>query len=279
MIHFNNYSFYYKSQFPLLKDLNFELEKGKVYGLFGKNGCGKSTLLHSILGLNFPRKGTVTSLGFLPKKRDPNYLNKVSFLPDRVYIPKMSIKNYIKTYGVYYPNFSEEQFYKHMSDFNISVDDKPYKMSFGQQKKLMIAFALACNTPILIMDEPTNGLDIPSKKQFRKIVASAISEDSIVVISTHNARDLERMLDHVLLINNGSLLVNHSIFEITKKLNFGFYESKPSEVDFLLYEQVIGGYQTIAKNNDNQESDFDMELFFNTCIAQPQKIQQILKNK
>ena len=276
MITFENYSFYYKKNVPLFQSLSFELEKGKIYGLFGKNGCGKSTLLHSIVGLNFPKEGSIEALGVSPRKRNPNYLSQISFLSDKIYVPKMSIVNYIKVYGSYYPNFSENQFYKYLSDFEVPLTNKPEKMSFGQQKKFMIAFNLACNTPILLMDEPTNGLDIPSKKQFRKIVASAISSDTIVIISTHSARDLEKMFDHVLLIDQGELLVNKGVFEITNKLCFNFYDSKPKDLSFLISEQVIGGYQTIEKNKDGEDSDLDMELFFNACIANPESIKQIL---
>jgi len=278
MIEFNNYSFYYKKGQPLFKGLNFELEKGKVYGLFGKNGCGKTTLLHSMVGLNFPKEGNIESLGASPKKRDPNYLNQISFLSDNIYIPKMSIKNYMKVYGAYYPNFSENQFYKYLSDFEVPLTNKPEKMSFGQQKKFMIAFVLACNTPLLLMDEPTNGLDISSKKKFRKIVASAISRDTIVIISTHSARDLEKMFDHVLLIDQGELIVNKEVFEITNKLSFNFYDFKPNSQNCLISEQTVGGYQTIEKNNNQEQSNFDMELFFNACISNPKAIKQILNS-
>lgn len=276
MIRFNNYSFYYKKKDPLFVDLNFELEKGKVYGLFGKNGCGKSTLLHSVVGLNFPKGGSVESLSFEPKKRNPNYLRQISFLADKVYLPKISLKNYVKVYGVYYPNFSEEQFHEYLSVFDVSIEGKPDKMSFGQQKKFMIAFTLACNSPLILLDEPTNGLDIPSKKQFRKIVASAISEDTTVIISTHNARDLEKMFDHVLLIHENEMMVNESIYDISKKLSFDFSELKPSEDSCLAYDQVAGGYQVLSKNKGREASDFDMELFFNTCISKPSEIKKIL---
>jgi len=278
MIRFNNYSFYYKKKQPLFQDLNFELEKGKVYGLFGKNGSGKTTLLHSITGLNFPKEGQILVEGVQPKKRNPNYLNQIYFLPDNIAFPRVSINNYIEMYGSYYPKFSKTQFEECISQFEIPLDTKPYKMSFGQQKKLMIAFALSCNTPLLIMDEPTNGLDIPSKKQFRKIMASVVSEETIVVISTHSVRDLKDMFDHVLLIHEGDLTVNKSIYDISKKLSFNYYDSKPVDIPFLACEPLAGGYQTIEKNTNNEVSEFDIELFFNTAITRTEEIKTILNS-
>ena len=280
MIYFKDYSFYYSKKKVLFENLNFELPKGKIYGLFGENGSGKTTLLNSITGLNFPKKGSISVDGESPKDRRPVFLQNQYYVPDTIMLPKISAVNFVKIYSSYYPNFSNSDFEKYLKELHIDQVIKPYKSSFGQQKKFILAFALACNTPFLIMDEPTNGLDIPSKNQFRKIIASKMNADKTIIISTHQAKDLEQLIDHVLILNNNQLVVNEDAYEITKKLAFNFYSSKPIDTsNCITMDETIGGYKVIEKNTTGEETNIDIEQLVSASFSNPEALYQHLNFK
>ncbi|MFT5819041.1 MAG: ABC-2 type transport system ATP-binding protein [Crocinitomix sp.] len=266
MIAFNNFNFAYHKKFPLYVDLNLELSPGKIYGLFGKNGAGKSTLLKNITGLNRPTTGTVTVNEKTPYKRKPSFLNDIFLIPEEVYIPAISQANYIKTYGSFYPNFSRKQFLSHLDELDVPETKNLTKLSFGQQKKFVISFALACNTSVLIMDEPTNGLDIPSKSEFRKLMAKTMNDDKVYIISTHQVRDLDNILDHILIVNAGQIVLDASIYDISKKIAFNFYMNAPEELETIAIDETIGGYSVMEKNTLDEETTINLEQLFNTTI-------------
>lgn len=272
MIAFNNFNFAYHRKFPLYVDLNLELTPGKVYGLFGKNGAGKSTLLKNITGLNRPNTGTIKVNDKTPHKRKPSFLNDIFLIPEEVYIPAISRENYIKTYGSFYPKFSREQFLVYLQELDVPETKNLTKLSFGQQKKFIISFALACNTSVLIMDEPTNGLDIPSKSEFRKLMAKTMNNDKIYIISTHQVRDLDHILDHILVVNAGQLVLDESVYEISKKIAFNFYTNPPEEGTFIAVNETIGGYSVLEKNTMDEETSINLEQLFNTAIINPKAI-------
>ena len=198
-------------------------------------------------------------------------------IPEEVYIPSISSKNFIKTYGSFYPNFSVEQFEQNILELEVPQTKNLRKLSFGQQKKFIISFGLACNTEVLVMDEPTNGLDIPSKSQFRKLMAKSISAEKIFIISTHQVRDLDNILDHIIVVNNGGLILDASIREIEDKLAFNFYQTRP-ENETLAIDEMIGGFAVIERNIDKQESHINLEQLFNTAIIKTEEIKNIFNN-
>lgn len=276
MIQFNQFNFAYHRKFPLYVDLNISLTQGKIYGLFGKNGAGKSTLLKNITGLNRPKSGTVTVNGMTPHYRQPQFLNDIFVIPEEVYIPSISPENYIKTYGAYYPKFSESEFKANLEQFDVPKTKNLTRLSFGQQKKFIIAFALACNTSILIMDEPTNGLDIPSKSEFRKLMAKSISDEKIFIISTHQVRDLDHILDHILIINAGRVIIDASIAAITEKIAFNFYTNPPLSTESVIaMEEIIGGYAVMEHNTEGDETSINLEQLFNTAVMKTPEIHSI----
>ena len=201
MIEVQNLSFGYKKRKLLYKNLNLKLEAGSIYGLLGKNGAGKSTLLKNFIGLLFPKGGKISVNGYEPKKRWPSFLETIYFIPEEVYVPALTVEGYKKLFSPFYPAFNEEQFYNYLEHLDVKDKGKLNGLSFGQQKKFIIAFALACNTKVLLLDEPTNGLDIPSKIKFRKLIASILTDDKIIFISTHQIRDLDNLIDRVIIVD------------------------------------------------------------------------------
>ena len=212
MIEVNNISFKYAGQKDLVFDgFSLELKQDNIYGLLGKNGTGKSTLLYLISGLLRPKKGSVSFDGIETKFRKPETLSEIFIVPEEFDLPAMSLDDYVKINRPFYPLFSTQVLEACLKDFELTSDVKLNALSMGQKKKVFMAFALATNTKVLLMDEPTNGLDIPSKSQFRKVVAQYMSGDRTLIISTHQVHDVESLLDHILILSPQKLLLNASV--------------------------------------------------------------------
>ena len=273
MVSIRNLSFGYKKNKPIFENLNLHLEAGSIYGLLGKNGAGKSTLLYNMMGLVFPDSGSIDILGYEPKKRKPSFLSEVFFVPAEFALPAISVQKYLQLYTPFYPNFSETDFYNYLIEFEISNGAKLNGMSHGEQKKMIIAFGLAANSRLLLMDEPTNGLDIPSKSKFRKLVASYISEEKLVIISTHQVRDLDNLIDQVIILKENEVILKSSIEEISRKLSFGVFEKK--SLNILFGEETIGGKMGVIKNETDDESKVNLEHLFGTAMNEPKLIKEI----
>ena len=277
MITIKNLTFGYSKQRMLFKDLDLSLQEGHIYGLLGKNGTGKTTLLKIITGLCFPQGGEVSTMDYPAPLRQAGMLENLFFLTEEIFIPHLKIKDYVKAKAPFYKHFNLEQFNEYLSLFDMdNQNDYLTKMSLGQKKKVMICFALACNTPVLIMDEPTNGLDIPSKSTFRKILAMAADEGKTIVISTHQVRDLHSLIDAVIILEQGKILLNADIDTIARQLLFKVNEDNNiNEADILYKEESLKGDVVVAINKEHQESKVDIELLFNAVMNHPQKINEI----
>ena len=274
MVNISNLTFSYGKQ-KLFDNISLELKTGRIYGLLGKNGSGKSTLLKSIIGLVFPKSGTCEVNGLASKNRNPKFLQEVFFLPEDVYLPPVTAQQYGVSTGCFYPKFDSNHYFKLLHLFNINDAKKITDLSFGQQKKVMIAFGIATNTSLLIMDEPTNGLDIPSKNQFRKVIASSLSENRCIVISTHQVRDLDDLIDTILILNERQIMLNKSIDEISETVSFGF-KSSLDEND-IYSEESIQGLNTISIKTEPDFSKVDTELLFNAIVNGNKAVVNILK--
>lgn len=253
--------------------LSLQLQPGHIYGLLGKNGTGKSTLLRNIAGLLFPDQGSINVMGFTPGKRQPAFLQEVFMVPEEFYLPNIPLQQLVNSLSPFYPRFNQQQFDKYIQEFEIPVDNKLESMSYGQKKKVLISFGLACNTSLLLMDEPTNGLDIMSKSQFRKVMAGAIDENKCVIISTHQVKDLENLIDRITIIDEGTILFDQTIEAIARKLSFRI-SFDHEEVKHALYsESSLRGSAIITKNTDGEESRIDLELLYKAIVTNRQPIQ------
>lgn len=266
MIKIENLSFHYKKKAALFNNLTLEVDNGHIVGLLGKNGAGKSTLLNLISGLNHPQKGNIMVNGYNPVERNPNLLAEIYFVPEEFSFPHVSINTYIRAYDSFYPSFDYEKLKGILKEFELNGSANLNKLSHGQRKKFLIAFALASNCKILILDEPTNGLDIPSKSQFRKILVSSVTDEQLVLISTHQVKDIDTIIDKVVVLENGNIIYNEATNDITRKLYFDTVSSL-SEVDCLLYhENCPTGHKIIRTAANSEESGIDLELLFNAVI-------------
>ena len=272
MITIDNLGFSYGEDI-VLKDITMRLEDGRIYGLLGENGVGKTTLLTLLSGLKKPKAGRIEIDGQHPFDRNPSLLSEIFYLSDEVAEANMTAMDYARNYGKFWTNFSLGKFVEIMGVFEIRPGQKMNQMSFGQLKKTHIAFALACNTKYLFMDEPTNGLDIPSKAQFRKALMKYTGEDSTVLISTHQVRDLENVIDPIIILDKQQVLLNASIQEISEKLYFDYStELKP---EALYCEMIPGGNIQVLLNTGNEDSKVNIEALFNTVHKHKELIQSI----
>ena len=273
MIKVENLSFTYpKSKHMVLHDFSFSLEAGRVYGLLGRNGAGKSTLLYLITGLLTPKKGKIMYHDINVRSRLPMTLQDMFLVPEEFELPSISLKKYIDLNAPFYPNFSKEDMYKYLHCFEMDMDVNLGALSMGQKKKVFMRFALATNTSLLLMDEPTNGLDIPGKSQFRKFMASGMTDNKTIVISTHQIRDIDKMLDSVMIMDESRVLLNESTVHICEKLCFKESDDR-SLIDKALFAvPSLHGNSLLLLNEHNEDSDINIELLFNAILAQPQKI-------
>ncbi|MGN0234398.1 MAG: ATP-binding cassette domain-containing protein [Bacteroidaceae bacterium] len=239
MIDINNVTFEYRKGKPVLKDFSMSFPQGGVYGLLGKNGTGKSTLLYLISGLLCPQHGEVRVDGMLSSNRQPELLREIFLVPEEYDLPAVSLQSYTRALKPFYPRFSDELLRKCIEGFELDMDMQLGALSMGQKKKVYMCVALATGTRVLLMDEPTNGLDILSKSQFRKVVVQSMDEDKTVLLSTHQVHDVERLLDHVTIINNNHVLLHDPLNE----------DDGPVDLEKLFVETVEGARMS---GHDNQ---------------------------
>lgn len=259
----------------VLKNITMNLEEGRIYGLLGENGVGKTTLLTLLCGLKKPQLGTIDTDGKNPYDRQPSFLSEQYFLSDEVAAVNMKAVDYARNYGKFWERFDMDKFIEIMEVLETAPQQKMNKMSFGQLKKTYISFALACNTKYLFMDEPTNGLDIPSKAQFRKAMMKYTREDAVILISTHQVRDLENIIDPIIILDKQDVLLNASVEKIADRLYFDYSNEKR---DGALYSEMTpGGSIQVFRNTDGEESKVNLEALFNTVHAHKELTKDIFK--
>ena len=266
MINIKNLSFHYKKKSPLFNDFSLTLENGRIVGLLGKNGAGKSTLLNLIAGLCQPKQGSIAVNGFRPFDRNPNLLADIYMVPEEFAFPSINISCYIKAFGALYPKFDNAKMLNILSEFELDLSNKLNKLSHGQRKKFLIAFALSTNSNVLVLDEPTNGLDIPSKSQFRKILVSSVTDEQLVLISTHQVKDLDTIIDKVVVIDNGTIIYAENTEDITQNLFFETVATLAGKENILHHEHCPMGHKIIVPATTAEESSVDLELLFNAII-------------
>lgn len=280
MLQINDLTFSYRrhSQ-PVLEKFDMSLESGGIYGLLGPNGAGKSTLLYLIAGALKPDSGNVMFKEINTRRRLPMTLNDIFLVPEEFTLPAVSLDKFLKINAPLYPRFSFEDMKRNLSMFDLDTDLRLDALSMGQKKKVFMCFALSCNTSLLLMDEPTNGLDIPGKSSFRRFVAESMNDDRIFIISTHQVRDIELLLDHVIVMNNRRVLLNKKIVDILRQLRF-IHGATPEQIKDAIYSMpTLGGMSVImpADGNEDDETELDLEMLFDYALNNPVSLNAFLK--
>ncbi len=275
MLSIKNISFSYnKRSGELFHDFSLELNAGNVYGLLGKNGAGKSTLIYLMTGLLTPKSGEALLDGVNVRKRLPKTMSDIFLVPEEFELPRLSLKQYVDINAPFYPNFSKEDMQRYLDIFEMGddMDVKLHSLSMGQKKKVFMAFAFAANTRVLIMDEPTNGLDIPSKSQFRKLVTTGMTDDKLMLISTHQVRDISDILDHVTIIDQSRVLLNTSFADVMNKV--AFRPLREGDQPLFVLQSPYGPLGAVPAE-EGEETKVDLEMLFNATLQNPAAINQL----
>lgn len=280
MLTVNNLTFSYGKK-PLFENLSLEVPEGSICGLLGLNGAGKSTLLYLMSGLLFPREGEVLFNDEDVAKRLPSTLGNMFIVPEEFELPSMTLANYMKINSPFYPKFDTEKLRRSLEAFDMKIMDVNLQtLSMGQKKKAFLSFALATNVDLLIMDEPTNGLDIPSKSQFRKAVAQSMTDSQTILISTHQIRDIESMLDHLIMLDQSEVLLDCRVADVTDKLTFANYPMAQTPTDALFTQPSAIGCQAVTiRKGDEESGEINVEMLFNAALAHRDKIRSLFAKK
>lgn len=271
MIQVNDITYSYgRRKKPVLERFSLTLEADSVYGLLGKNGTGKSTLLYLMSGLLRPQSGEVRVDGQDVARRRPEVLQEIFLVPEEFDLPAVTMDRYVSLNRPFYPRFSQEVLEECLADFDLPADLHLGELSMGQKKKAFMCFALAANTRYLFMDEPTNGLDIPSKSEFRRVVSRHMAADRTLVISTHQARDIDMLLDHVAIINGTRLLLNAATADICARFRFEERQAGSPVDDALFVQPSLQGNAVVCPNTGDDDTPLDLELLFNAVLSRPE---------
>lgn len=271
MIDLQNVSFGYGRKGRLFTDFTLHLDAGHVYGLLGSNGVGKTTLLKMLCGLLSPSKGRIEVLGENPARRRASLYGRIFVVPEEFDLPAVKFRTFVRTTAPLYPDFSHEMLAHAVEVMEVDMDSRLTALSMGQRKRALLAFALACNVRLLIMDEPTNGLDIPAKAAFRRLVSEYAAGGRTVIVSTHQVRDVEMLIDEVVILDRRGVLLHESLSRVAQRLTFGSVE----KAEAVYAEESLQGTVGVAQNLSDTESRIDLELLFEAAVHDPERLQRI----
>lgn len=264
MIEAKNLSFHYQgSRHQVFSGFNLTLGEGKVHGLLGRNGTGKSTLLYLIAGLLAPCEGSVTFDGKESCRRSPSMLSQLFLVPEEYAMPQMSFRQFAAQMRAFYPTFNDDLLARCLRDFEMPAEPNLRELSMGQKKKVYMSFAIAAGTRLLMMDEPTNGLDIPSRSLFRKVVANYMDDSRTLIISTHQVHDVETLLDHVSIIDGSRVLLDDDMGALADKYDFKLIQPQDDTEDVLYTEPSLQGNMAILSHQQDEQTQVNLELLFN----------------
>jgi ABC-2 type transport system ATP-binding protein len=272
MITIEELNFWYLKQNRVFEKLNLHLEAGHIYGLMGKNGAGKTTLLKLVCGLSFPKSGVIRLDGRIPGKRAPGFLKDIFFVPEEISFPSVILKKFVEIHAGFYPAFDPDRFNEALERFAVDGNRNCDELSYGQKKKAIIAFALAAGTRYIFLDEPTSGLDIPSKAALRSMLAETFSGDKTIILSTHMVRDLESLIDRVIILDNRRMILNRSLDQVSRKLTFSHSSPETSVGEILYSFKGELGPTIISLNPEGLEGKVELEALFTACINIPDRI-------
>lgn len=283
MIDVDNIRYKYGAHKPyVLKNFSMNISEPGVYGLLGPNGAGKSTLLYLITGVLRATQGEVKLMGHDSGKRYAEVLSRVFMVPEEVALPSIKLGRYTALMARLYPQFNQLLLADCLQMFGMDADDIDLGgLSMGQKKKVIISLAIASGTPLLLMDEPTNGLDIQAKAVFRQIIAKYVSEERVLVISTHQVRDLECLLDHIMIMSSQRVLLNTRIYDIQQRLRFEHNVGAAEAADALVTLPTAAGADAMYVNDDPEAdlTDVNLELLFDYTLRKPEEIEKLFNTK
>ena len=267
MVTMNAVTFGYGKK-PLFQGFDLSLKPGSCYGLLGLNGAGKTSLLKLIAGALLPAAGTVSVFGRNPSRRAAAHLADLAFVPEDPTPPAMTVAQWLDRVAVFRPRFDGERFSRLLSEFELDGKRKISTWSYGQRKKFALAGALASGSGTLLLDEPTNGLDIPSKAQFRKALSYMQDPERVIVVSTHQVRDLENLIDPIVVVHNGKVVFEASMDDLVSRLSTARLAGLEGRPVVVARHDAVGWSALLAEPG----SSLDLELLFEAAVNAPDRL-------
>ena len=276
MISFNQLGFRYRLGSQVFRDFSMTLSPGHVYGVLGENGVGKSTLMKLASGVLIPTAGSVTIDGREASLREEATMAKIIYLPEEFSLPALTLDEFRKVTTPFYPSFSDESFEECCRLLDVVRDRRLDKLSMGQRKRAYLAFAFACRAEWLLLDEPTNGLDVAAKEAFRRLVARYVDEGHSIIISTHSVREIDSLIDHLIILDRKGIVLDASIGEIGSRLRFGRCSA---EEEPLYSESTLAGTSGVVVNTTDEESPVDIEMLFMASLRSTERLRRLFNTK
>lgn len=206
-----------------LHEVDLKLTLGKIIGLVGENGSGKSTMLKLIAGLTYPTRGEVLVNGSKANRRVASTVSYLSELDE--YYRFYNVNQMIEFYASQFPDFDLKKAYEILTFMKLDPESKLKELSKGNRGRLKIVLSLARNAPIILMDEPLSGLDPMVRQSIVKGLISFIDlEKQLVLITTHEIREVENILDEVIAIKDGKIIGHHNVEQLREEQNLGIVD-------------------------------------------------------
>ena len=201
-----------------LNDTSFEIEAGKIIGLIGPNGAGKTTALKAILGL-VPFEGDLKVLGLDPRKQRDELMNEVCFIADVAVLPRwIRVKEAIDFVDGIHPRFDRAKCERFIANTQLNPNLRVREMSKGMIVQLHLALVMAIDAKLLVLDEPTLGLDILYRKQFyQRLLEDYFDEQKTIIITTHQVEEIENILTDVMFIRDGKIVLTSPMDEVAER--------------------------------------------------------------
>lgn len=253
---------------PLFEGLSLTFKPGGCYGLLGLNGAGKTSLLKLAAGALLPASGSVDAFGRKPGRREAAHLADLCFVPEDPAPPAMTAAQWVDRVAVFRPRFDRLRFNALMREFELPAERKVSAWSYGQRKKFALAGALASGARMLFLDEPTNGLDIPSKGQFRRALSAMQDPDRVIVLSTHQVRDLESLIDPVMVIHQGKAVFEAGAEELAARLSTARVPELSGRPVVAARRDAVGYSALLAEPGQA----LDLELVFEAAVQAPARL-------
>jgi len=268
MIQLSQLNYAYPKAQALFSGLNCRFSQGNIYGLLGRNGAGKTTLLKIVAGLLSSDEQAARILHQPSTRRLPDVLSECVYVPEEFYTPALTVNQHLKRFAAFYPRFDHSMLQEFIREFELPADADLSSFSYGMKKKYLIAFSLSTRARILLLDEPSNGLDIPSKSQLRKVLAGSLQDDQLMIISTHQVRDMKNLIDPVVILDGGRILLNSGLHELGQNLSVTQSKERPEGDNVLYVEETFGTFTAVLSGKGQGECP-DLELLFNAVINRP----------
>lgn len=262
IIELNKVSLRYGKESPVLEELSLRMDGGGIVGLCAPNGVGKTSLLKMLMGLRYPTTGSLKVMGYDPTQRPTALLEQAYFLPADPNLPAWTPRKIGKVLGSFYPNFDPEIYQECIDDFQVDPDRVLSKLSFGQQRRVQLAFALGVRTPLLLLDEPTIGLDVNGKDQFRRSLIKATEAGQTVILATHLLNEVGPVLDQLLVLHQRQVWAHVNLEEANKIYSYHHSSYPPPEGTNSFGRRVPGGWHIVRADGGPSSAQPDLETLY-----------------